>query len=72
MDNPSFPRFLELTVETRQDLDTILNAAVEQLLPAAIAEVAGIQVARSGVGTYTASVRNDIPFGTTVETWDLP
>lgn len=72
MDNPSSPRFLELTVETRQDLDTILDAAVEQLLPAAMAEVAGIQVARSGVGTYTASVSHDIPFGTTVETWDLP
>jgi hypothetical protein len=71
MDKPVSPRFLEITVETRQDLDTILDAAVEQLLPAAVAEVAGIQVARSGVGTYTASVRHDIPFGTTVESWEL-
>jgi hypothetical protein len=72
MDSPSSPRFLEITVETRQDLDTTLNAAVVQLLPAAMAEVAGIQVARSGVGTYTASVRHDISFGTTIESWELP
>jgi hypothetical protein len=68
-DSP-LPRFLELTVETRQDLDSILDAAVAQLLPAAMAESSGIQIARLGVGQYTASVRHDIPFGTTVESWE--
>jgi hypothetical protein len=70
MENSSLPRSLELTVETRQDLDSLLDAAVAQLMPAAMAESSGIQIARSGVGQYTASVRHDIPFGTTIESWE--
>lgn len=70
MDNSPLPPSLELTVETRQDLDSILDAAVAQLMPAATAESSGIQIARSGVGQYTASVKHDIPFGTTVESWE--
>ncbi|BCW84087.1 hypothetical protein NicSoilE8_17600 [Arthrobacter sp. NicSoilE8] len=70
MDNSPLLRSLELSVETRRDLDSIIDAAVAQLMPAAMAESSGIQIARSGVGQYTASVRHDIPFGTTVESWE--
>lgn len=71
MDNTPL-RTLNLTVERGQDLDRLLDAAVEQLMPAAIAEIAGVQVVRSGVGTYTASVSAQVPFGTTIESWDPP
>jgi hypothetical protein len=71
MDIPPLPHFLELTVETRQDLDAILDAAVAQLIPIVMAESAGIGIARSGVGQCTVSVRNDIQFGTTIEAWVL-
>ncbi|MFF2840661.1 hypothetical protein [Paenarthrobacter sp. NPDC057981] len=65
-------RTLDLTVEPGQDLNGLLDAAVQQLMTAAIAEKAGIQVVRSAVGTYTASVSAEVPFGTTMESWEPP
>ncbi|MFF1831385.1 hypothetical protein [Paenarthrobacter sp. NPDC058040] len=65
-------RTLQLTVEPGQDLNGLLDGAVRQLMPAAIAERAGIQVVRSAVGTYTASVSAEVPFGTTMESWEPP
>jgi hypothetical protein len=70
MDNSPLLRSLELTVDTRHDLDSILDAAVAQLMPAAMAESSGIKIARSGGDQYTASVRHDIPFGAIVESWE--
>lgn len=65
-------RTLELSVESGQDLSALLDAAVQQLMPAAIAEGAGIQVVRSAAGTYMASVSAEVPFGTTMEFWEPP
>ena len=61
------PTTLDILVESRQQLDGLLDAAVESLQPAAARAKAGIEVARTGIGTYSASVRDHIPFGTTVE-----
>jgi hypothetical protein len=64
------PNFLVVAVETRNDLDAALENAVDRLLPAAMAEEAGILVTRMAPGLYEARVRSDIPWGTTMEKWE--
>lgn len=64
------PTTLNIIIESRESLERHLDAAVESLKPAALQSKRGIEVARTGMGTYTASVRDHIPFGTILELWE--
>lgn len=64
------PNCLVVAVEARIDLDAALDNAVDRLLPAAMAEEAGISITRMGPGLYEARVNTDIPWGTTLEKWE--
>jgi hypothetical protein len=66
------PTTLDVVVESQHQLDGLFDAAVERLRPAAVRAKAGIEVARTGIGTYRASVRDHITFGTTVELCNTP
>lgn len=63
------PKTLDMIVKSRAELEPALDATVERLLPAAMQAQSGIQVIRTGVGSYTAAVRKDIPSGTSVQIW---
>ena len=66
------PQTVDVVVKTREELDRVLDEAVERLKPTALNERAGIEVARTGVGSYTASVKRHVPFGTSVQIWNVP
>ena len=67
-----FPKSVDVVVRTREELDRVLDEAVERLKPTALIERAGIEVARTGVGSYTASVKTHIPYGTSIQIWNVP
>jgi hypothetical protein len=64
------PTTLNIVVESRESLDRLLDAAVESLKPAALQSKTGIAVARTGIGMYTATVRDHVPFGAILELWE--
>lgn len=69
---PEHATTLEVVVRSRENLDSLLDAAVESLKPAAVNANAGIEVARTGIGFYRVSVRDHLPVGTSLELWDSP
>lgn len=60
---------LFVTVQTRLDLDTALEDAVEALKPPAITEQIGISVTRLALGRYEVRLNREVPPGLTIERW---
>lgn len=60
---------LIISVQTRQELDTALDRAVDVLRPTATAQGVGILVTRLGPGRYEATLDSLVLPGTVRESW---
>lgn len=60
---------LEISVQTRFELDELLDRAVGRLIPAAKAQQIGIAVTRRGAGRYAVALCEDVPCGITRQYW---
>lgn len=63
------PDCLVVTVNSRRELDSALDKAVDLLKPAAMAKVVGISVTRLASDRYEARLNSDVPPGMTEERW---
>jgi hypothetical protein len=63
------PECLRIAVQTRKELDTALDEAVDLLQPAAITKQVGISVTRLAPGRYEARLNSNVPPGLTIEKW---
>ncbi|GAB13304.1 hypothetical protein ARGLB_037_01550 [Arthrobacter globiformis NBRC 12137] len=57
---------IRVTPADASKVDDLLNSAVGELIPRAIALNHGIRVTRMGTGDYTAETAADVPCGYTV------
>ena len=65
---PSTTNTIDIQVDDRQILDERLDAAVQCLQEAAmVTGTHGIMVTRNRPGSYTATLSDQVPFGTTRE-----
>lgn len=67
--NKVLPESLEVTVRTRSELDSALNAAVRTLQPAARQKKVGVAVTRVAPGQYVVALSAQVPYGLTCERW---
>lgn len=63
---------LVVDVQTRKELDSALDQAVDRLKPAAMSERIGISVTRLAPGRYEARLSCDVPPGVIIERWGSP
>lgn len=63
------PERIIVAVQTRKELDTALDKALEILKPVAMTERVGILVTRLAPGRYEARLNAELPPGTTRECW---
>ena len=63
------PDRLVVAIQTRQELDAALDSALEILKPVAAAQRVGIMVTRLTPGLYEARLNDQLPPGTTRESW---
>lgn len=58
---------ITLTIRERASMESTLDDAVRILRPEAMARRHGLMVTRSGPHTFTVSLDQDVPYGTTRE-----
>lgn len=63
------PDRLVIAIQTRHELDDALNGALDILTPVAASRRVGIMVTRLAPGRYEARLNDEIPPGTTKESW---
>ena len=63
------PDRLVIAVQSRRELDTALDGALEILKPAAMTERVGILVTRLAPGRYEVRLNGELPPGTIRESW---
>lgn len=63
------PECLIITVNTRRELDAVLDGAMDLLKSAAMTKQVGISVTRLAAGRYEARLNDNVPRGVTLERW---
>lgn len=69
MPTQAAPDRLVITVQTRKELDAAIERGLNHVKPAAIARRVGILVSRLAPGRYEVRLDEDLPPGTTRESW---
>lgn len=63
------PDSLVIVVQTRKQVDAALDGALEILMPVATIKRFGIMVTRLAPGRYEARLSDELPPGTTRQSW---
>lgn len=63
------PDRLVILVQTRKEVDAALDRAMEILKPVAMTKRVGILVTRLAPGRYEARLNDELPPGTTRQSW---
>lgn len=63
------PDRIDVEVQSRHELDSALEYAVELLKPEATQQHIGIEVTRRQTGCYTVAVSAAVPCGVTMQSW---